>query len=422
MAPKLTFKLSLRELIFAFFIVLLPFSLFAEYHTSWNEIAYCDEILCIICIIYTLYFSFKKGIKGNDLTLLILLIVCSLITFVGNFVSKLITSPLPIIVDFICLVKIFIVFIVYKQVAEYDKKKRMIQYLAPLSKLFISISTLCGFISLFFDIGMTGKDVRYGINEYFFVFNNSSRYGLIVACCFLILHFSNSSPKEMLAYKIMTVFDMLLTTKGVVYIILVVYIVLSFIWRRKKETKFTTGNTLILSICIMIASTLQINTYLRDEEGPRMVLLRYGFKTANKYLPFGSGFATYGSDMAARYYSVLYKQYGFTKRYGLNQTYGAFLNDCYLGMVFGEFGYIGAIIFFIMIGFVFVPINKITISKGIKILSLSIFIALIISAIGTAIIKSSIGVFVMCVLGMVCGYDTAFKKAENSAKKSIEEA
>ncbi len=117
MAPKLTFKLSLRELIFAFFIVLLPFSLFAEYHTSWNEIAYCDEILCIICIIYTLYFSFKKGIKGNDLTLLILLIVCSLITFVGNFVSKLITSPLPIIVDFICLVKIFIVFIVYKQVA-----------------------------------------------------------------------------------------------------------------------------------------------------------------------------------------------------------------------------------------------------------------------------------------------------------------
>lgn len=235
MAPKLTFKLSLRELIFAFFIVLLPFSLFAEYHTSWNEIAYCDEILCIICIIYTLYFSFKKGIKGNDLTLLILLIVCSLITFVGNFVNKLITSPLPIIVDFICLVKIFIVFIVYKQVAEYDKKKRMIQYLAPLSKLFISISTLCGFISLFFDIGMTGKAVRYGLNEYYFVFNNSSRYGLIVACCFLILHFSNSSPKEMLAYKIMTAFDILLTTKGVVYIILVVYIVLSFIWRRKRK-------------------------------------------------------------------------------------------------------------------------------------------------------------------------------------------
>ena len=88
-------------------------------------------------------------------------------------------------------------------------------------------------------------------------------------------------------------------------IILVVYIVLSFIWRRKKETKFTTGNTLILSICIMIASTLQINTYLRDEESPRMVLLRYGFKTANKYLPFGSGFATYGSDMAARYYSEI---------------------------------------------------------------------------------------------------------------------
>ena len=162
----------------------------------------------------------------------------------------------------------------------------MIQYLAPLSKLFISISTLCGFISLFFNIGMTGKDVRYGINEYFFVFNNSSRYGLIVACCFLILHFSNSSPKEMLAYKIMTVFDIFANNKRrCLHNIGCLYCIILYL-EKKKETKFTTGNTLILSICIMIASTLQINTYLRDEESPRMVLLRYGFKTANKYLPF----------------------------------------------------------------------------------------------------------------------------------------
>lgn len=421
MAPKLTFKLSLRELIFAFFIVLLPFSLFAEYHTNWNEIAYCDEILCIICIIYTLYFSFKKGIKGNDLTLLILLIVCSLITFVGNFVNKLITAPLPIIVDFICLVKIFIVFIVYKQVAEHDTKKRIINYLAPISKLLIWSGSICGLISMFFDIGMTGEK-RYGIPQYNFIFVSGSRYGYIIACCLLILMFTDISKTKLNIYKILTVFNLIIITKGVVLIILVSYLTLSLIWKNKKETKFTPANVTFLSLVILISSFFQINKYIRDRESPRMALLRYGFKTANKYLPFGSGFATYGSDMAARYYSVLYKQYGFTNRYGLNQTYGAFLNDCYLGMVFGEFGYIGAIIFFIMVGFVFVPINKITISKGIKILSLSIFIALIISAIGTAIIKSSIGVFVMCVLGMVCGYDTAFKKAENSAKKSIEEA
>lgn len=421
MAPKLTFKLSLRELIFAFFIVLLPFSLFAEYHTNWNEIAYCDEILCIICIIYTLYFSFKKGIKGNDLTLLILLIVCSLITFVGNFVNKLITAPLPIIVDFICLVKIFIVFIVYKQVAEHDTKKRIINYLAPISKLSIWSGSICGLISMFFDIGMTGEK-RYGIPQYNFIFVSGSRYGYIIACCLLILMFTDISKTKLNIYKILTVFNLIIITKGVVLIILVSYLTLSLIWKNKKETKFTPANVTFLSLVILISSFFQINKYIRDRESPRMALLRYGFKTANKYLPFGSGFATYGSDMAARYYSVLYKQYGFTNRYGLNQTYGAFLNDCYLGMVFGEFGYIGAIIFFIMVGFVFVPINKITISKGIKILSLSIFIALIISAIGTAIIKSSIGVFVMCVLGMVCGYDTAFKKAENSAKKSIEEA
>ena len=121
--------------------------------------------------------------------------------------------------------------------------------------------------------------------------------------------------------------------------------------------------------------------------------------------------------MAARNYSVLYKLYGFQNRYGLSMENKSFLNDCYLGMVFGEFGYIGAIIFAVMLAFIFIPINKITISKGIKILTLSIFIALVISSLGTAIIKSSIGVFVMCILGMVCGYDKAYKNSKPTEKE-----
>ncbi len=417
MAPTLKLKIAPREFIFSLFLILLPFSLFADYHIDIPALSYIDETLCLICIAYTLYFSFKKGIKGTDLTLLILMIICSVLGFVGNLIYKLINQPLPILVDFICLAKIFVTFIVYKQVAEYDKKKRMISYLAPFAKLLILFGSLFGAISLFVNLGMTDSEKRYGIAPFYFIFGNAARYGFIIACCLLILFFTNTSPTKMAIYKILAAFNILLTTKGVVYIVIVCYIVLSLMWRNKKETKFTPGNIAVLSVFVAIASKLQIDTYLADTQSPRMILLRYGIKTAKTYFPFGSGFATYGSDMAARNYSVLYTLYGFQNRYGLNMENGNFLNDCYLGMVFGEFGYIGAIIFIVMIAFVFVPINKITISKTIKILSLSIFIAIIISSIGTAIIKSSIGVFVMCILGMVCGYDKAYQKTKIKDEK-----
>lgn len=406
MAPKLTFKLSLRELIFAFFIVLLPFSLFAEKKLGLSFFAYSDEILCIICILYTLYFSFKKGIKGIDLTMLILLIVCSVITLCGNLINKLITNWFPIIVDLVCLAKIFTVFIVYKLVGERDTKKRVISYLVPVCKATIVLGTFFGIISQFVNLGMTTPNRRYGILPYSFIFENEGRYGYIVACAFLILLMAKLPKKQEQIYEALMIFNIILTTKGVAYIIGVCYIIFVIMW--KNTLKLNARTLALLIIGGGAASTFQINTYLRDSESPRVTLIKYGFKTANTYFPFGSGFATYGSDMAAKNYSRLYIRYGFENRYGLSLINSTCLNDCYFGMVVGQFGYIGMVVFLVMLFLVFVPLDKILINKRVKALTVSIFIGLLKSSIGTAIIKSSIGVFSMAVIGLICGYSQQY--------------
>lgn len=406
MAPKLTFKLSLRELIFAFFIVLLPFSLFAEKKLGLSFFAYSDEILCIICILYTLYFSFKKGIKGIDLTMLILLIVCSVITLCGNLINKLITNWFPIIVDLVCLAKIFTVFIVYKLVGERDTKKRVISYLVPVCKATIVLGTFFGIISQFVNLGMTTPNRRYGILPYSFIFENEGRYGYIVTCAFLILLMAKLPKKQEQIYEALMIFNIILTTKGVAYIIGVCYIIFVIMW--KNTLKLNARTLALLIIGGGAASTFQINTYLRDSESPRVTLIKYGFKTANTYFPFGSGFATYGSDMAAKNYSRLYIRYGFENRYGLSLINSTCLNDCYFGMVVGQFGYIGMVVFLVMLFLVFVPLDKILINKRVKALTVSIFIGLLISSIGTAIIKSSIGVFSMAVIGLICGYSQQY--------------
>ncbi len=403
MNKSLRFSLYPRELLFSFFIVMLPLSLYTEMTLGIGFTAYTDEILCIICGLYLIYLSFKRGIKGTDLVLIILLIICTLISLTGNLLYKVITDWFPVAVDVICLFKMFFVYIIYKQVAAADKKMIIIDYLLPASKLLLLSGTICGIISLFVDIGMTGEK-RYGIPSYAFIFNNEGRYGYIIACSLLVILLSKINKNRKKFYELLAIINMILTTKGVVYIVLVCYLILNFMWKRKD--KLSASNIVALAVGGIAASMLQINVYLKDYNSPRVRLIRYGFKTANTYFPFGSGFATYGSDMAAKNYSKLYDLYGFDKLYGLSRTVGNCLNDCYFGMVIGQFGYFGTIIFLIMLVFVFLPINKINLGKKIKALTFAIFIGLVVSSIGTAIIKSSIGVFVFAFLGLICGYSS----------------
>jgi len=348
--------------------------------------------------------------------MLILLIVCSVITLCGNLINKLITNWFPIIVDLVCLAKIFTVFIVYKLVGERDTKKRVISYLVPICKITIILGSIFGILSQFVNLGMTTPNRRYGILPYYFIFENEGRYGYIIACAFLILLLAKLPKKQERIYEVLMIFNIIITTKGVTYIIVISYIVLVIMW--KKTLKLNAKTLILLILSGLAASSVQINTYLRDTESPRVTLIRYGFKTANTYFPFGSGFATYGSDMAARNYSKLYIKYGFENRYGLSTLNSTCLNDCYLGMVVGQFGYIGMIVFLVMLCLIFVPLDRIAINKRVKALTVSIFIGLLVSCIGTAIIKSSIGVFSMAVIGLICGYSQQYnsileaKKAE----------
>lgn len=81
---------------------------------------------------------------------------------------------------------------------------------------------------------------------------------------------------------------------------------------------------------------------------PRYLFFYYGGKTANTYFPFGSGFATFGSDQAARNYSRLYYQYGFNSLFGMNTKDGSFLSDTFWPMAIGQFGWIGSILYILI--------------------------------------------------------------------------
>ena len=94
---NLKIKFNPLYLLIAIFAVLLPISLGVENNYKTTILTYTDEILTILSILYIIYTSFKRRIKGIDLTLLITFVILCFLTLLGNVFSQVITNKIPIL-------------------------------------------------------------------------------------------------------------------------------------------------------------------------------------------------------------------------------------------------------------------------------------------------------------------------------------
>lgn len=384
---------------------MLPLSLSLELNISNPAIGYCDELLTVIMAMYIIILFAKRNLYNADSNIVILMMLFTIYGLISNIFSGLAYSWMSVFIDALLQWKIFVGFITGKYIAlNYDD-----EYVADsfeiLCKIMLVVGALCGFVSLFMDIGMASysADQRYGIPAYYFVFGNSGRYGVIVGCELLFILWKNRG-ENVWAYELLALINMLLTTKGVVYIILVTYILLQILFRKlNKNQKIDIKTIIPLGIVGMAASSYQITSYLLDENAPRALLIRYGFKTANSYFPFGSGFATYGSSEAVKHYSRLYELYGWGNKWTMGKQNGDALNDNYLATIIGEVGYVGLIIFVGLFINVFRQVNAIRCDVKSKAMIMSIYIDMLVCFLATGITKSSIGMMVFVVIGYFCG-------------------
>lgn len=405
-------KISIKPkwIITSLLLFLLPVFFYMEMNYRSSVVTlmtYYDEAFTIVCILYVLLsFSVHKP-KRFEIGIMLLTVLVVAIGFVGNIVYEIQPKTMAVLVDALSVFKISFTFVAFYIIGTRDKDLFIFRYLLPIAKAFIMIAAFFALINLVADIGMSGEE-RYGIRSFYFIFKNEARLGIITAVCFLIILYFTTDPKKTLIYSLLSLFIILCTTKGTNFIIFISYFILVFLWKRTRS-RISMPQIVIIVSTVAIASRYQIQKYLMNSESPRMRLIRYGFTTANNYFPFGSGFATYGSDQAFKNYSALYLKYGFPKLYGLSPKDGRFLNDCYFGMIVGQFGYFGMVVFLGIFILMFVAINRINFPNNrIKALTISILICLIISAVGSAIIKSSIGMFAIMALGLSCGYMDAY--------------
>lgn len=342
-------------------IVLLLFS--GTIVTVIPQFKYIDESLMIIFFIV----AFIKTAKNKEIRLkrieiisIFMLIVYFFIGFISNYRSRILLDVKSCILSGILSVKFIIVYILCRIC--FRNIKINYRWLNKLYK-FLNIS-LVVYVTLIL------------INIKFQFFHN---FGERLSIKTTSAGFSHPSELDFLSISIMVMQFFLIiilkkNIKSYKYICLMSFIIILFAGRTKSMVFFTLYSIIVLGskfiknikfkhfilispIAIFISKD-RIISEIMNLNSVRGTLYRVSFEIANKFLPFGSGFGTYGSEASKNIYSPLYYMYNMSNTYGFSTIYPNYITDAHWASVIGETGWIGFLILLTIVILLTVEIAK----------------------------------------------------------------
>ena len=349
--------------------------------------SYFDEILALICMIYSMALFMKKKLNAEDQVSVTFLIIVIVIGILSNIMNKLAYSWFSIIVDIISETKFLWVLFAFKYYITSNVYNDMSRILQPFAKWFCYLAGIFAVISQFINLGMTENE-RYGIKSYNFIFPMSFQFLAVALVAIAMLSISKNYRDNKMPYAAICI-GLILATKSSPLLFSVIFLFFLNYFQKRRELRMRT--VIFMILVVLFLGTFQIKTYLLNINAPRYLFFYYGGKTANTYFPLGSGFATFGSDQAARNYSRLYYQYGFNNLFGMNPKDGSFLSDTFWPMAIGQFGWIGSILYILIYVRIFLSFKRMKLNSEQKAFLYAGYVQYIIHAVGSAILSASAG-------------------------------
>lgn len=367
---------------------------------------YYDELIGIFGIGSIAIRIIKKRLDKLERNITIILSVISIIGIVSNLFSGLIGNIFPILIDILWLWKIYVIFLLFRNIAKDRFIESALRKLYKVSKIGIIAISMIAIIGEIIDIGVIdhSKDAILGFGAYSFFWQNAIQTGWLLFGFLLIIALYCPDNKIFYKYLFISLIPILLTFSSLVYCW--VFVEISLLIMIKENSKFHLWYIVFLAIGVGLFAINDLRVYFLADS-VRMTFIRYAIVTANTFFPLGSGFATYGSEMAARYYSPLYSKYGWENLWALGRN-GKYLNDNFIASIIGQFGWIGFVFYLILLYRLFSYFNTKKLNKIQRVTSVSTVITLAVVMIGSASAKSIMAGFVLATLGL---YD-AYRRSE----------
>lgn len=308
-----------------------------------NVLRYLDEIFFVFFFFYVVLKINKINYQEKKL-----LFGCMGLLILGgisNIFSGMQNSVIAIVLDIVANFKFPIIIIGFSIMITRQNAEKIIRKLKPLAVAFINIGFVFSIITLFVDTGMRGQQ-RFGVWGFEFIYKYAHIYSMVLLFFMLVVAASSNHDSRFKRYLVFGLVQLFLTIKGTSMLVVIASLLIFVVMKHKE--KFKLWNLVPIGIAGLFVGSYQIRVYFLNNNTPRALLLKYSLKTMADYFPIGSGFATFGSDMAQKYFSKLYFSYGFNNIWGVHEE-STFLNDNYWPMVLGQFGIIGTVIVLFML-------------------------------------------------------------------------
>ena len=367
-----------------------------------GSFSYYDEILGMysFCYLWTKFASNQLHPKLRGI--MILLAILSLISIISNITSGICNNIFAILIDALCLWKTFACFMLASQIFKNNNTgDSIISILYRPATWTIYILAGLSIIGQAVNIGVTSQSAISGLKAFRFFWNSSVQTGWLIICCIIIIALSDISKRKFQKYLMVAGIPLMLTMSSMIYCWIIAMLILFIILKYKN--KFKIIYIIPIALAVILFNWEDIQTYFIDETSSvRITLIRKGIEVANRFFPLGAGFATYGSEMASRYYSKLYVEFGWGNSWAFKSNSG-FLNDAFFASIVGQFGWIGFVLYLLALYQLFKMINSSFVSKRVGVCSIAAFLAICAAMIGSATVKSMMGVCLFFVLGLVNG-------------------
>ncbi len=382
------------------FILLIYLFVFQELFSKIIPVfQYFDEFYAIIIFIVCIFIYRKKLI--NLIYKYYIEIILILLLIIVGFISSIINHCQPIkavLIDFIIIIKfplsIFTSMMLFDNFDIYKKKAKIKKHIIIITMILLIFTILNYIFNLF------PSTVRYGIMSNQLFYSHPAK--VVIVCTFLLIINCIVSNKR-IDYIYYILFFLILSSlrfKGIGFAISSLLMLL--LSRNNKKISFKVF--LLIGLIAIIFSFNQIKVYYAKEnvDSARNILQKNAIRIANDELPFGSGFATYGSYASEKYYSPVYVKYGMNKIWGFTKDNSSFICDSFWPMIIGEFGYFGLIIYIIFVIRIIYWIQKTNIYKTntLYIAKLLCFVYLIISSTSETAFVNPLAVSLSLIFGL----------------------
>lgn len=386
------------------------------------QLGYIDELFTFMLIILSVFYIFngknKISMYSSEVKSIILFFCLLLVGVAGNVMHKIQPEKIAIYKDILAISKFAVCYTFTLIVSNNIDKDLLLEKVAKRSRIYVNIIFTFLILNIIHDIGMS-SDIRYGIRSYKFLYQHPT-YLVSAIVIFLCVILSDNRKKfdNFIIFESISILFFTFRNKAFVFIL--GYFFMKLVMKYAKSIKIR--YILILAVIGIFSTYNKIMEYASYYlTAARPALFIVGYKLACKYIPFGSGFGTFASEISGDYYSPIYYEYGINLVSGLEETAHSYIGDTFWPYVYGQFGFLGLIIFLWIILNIFKSIQKrYQYNREIQSAAFLLLLYILIASTAEAIFTDVTGCFTFAVIATYLGNNIIESDSQECATASIE--